>query len=92
MLPTSNKVLLPLAKPWTYDIEDLLTVNLLWNGASADTVIWDLAGRGKVDAWRFGGLQNNAGTGKTGKITATTQGWTSGATLSFTIILELVKQ
>ena len=32
----------------TYDIEDLLTVNLLWNGASADTVIWNLAGRGKI--------------------------------------------
>ena len=66
-----------------YDVEDLLDVQLR---------IWNLVGRGKVDAWRYGGINNNAGAGKTGKITMSTQGWSSGAVLSFTIILELVKQ
>lgn len=75
----------------TYDIEDLLTVNLLWNGASADTVIWNLAGRGKVDAWRYGGLQNNA-TSPTGIIKSSFDYEGTTQTLTFTIILELVKQ
>jgi hypothetical protein len=74
-----------------YDVEDLLDVQLYWD-ASTPVRIWNLVGRGKVDAWRYGGISNNAGAGKTGKITMTTQGWSIGAVLSFTIILELVKQ
>lgn len=74
-----------------YDVEDGLALNLYWD-ATTPVPIWNLVGRGKIDAWRFGGIPNNAGAGKTGKITADTQGWTSTTTLSFTIILELVKQ
>jgi hypothetical protein len=74
-----------------YDVEDLLDVQLYWD-ASTPVRIWNLVGRGKVDAWRYGGINNNAGAGKNGKITMATQGWSTGAVLSFTIILELVKQ
>jgi len=43
-----------------YDVEDLLTVNLLWEDTtpSSNKIIWNLAGRGKVDAFRFGGIIN----------------------------------
>lgn len=73
-----------------YDVEDLLDVELFWDAATP-VRIWNLVGRGKVDVHRTGGISNNA-TNPTGKITMTTQGWTSGAILSYTIILELVKQ
>ena len=73
-----------------YDVEDLLDVELFWD-APTPVRIWNLVGRGKVDVHRTGGISNNA-TNPTGKITMTTQGWTSGAILSYTIILELVKQ
>jgi hypothetical protein len=74
-----------------YNIEDGLAVNLLWDATTA-VRIEELVGRGKMEYRPFGGLQNNAGAGITGKILATTQGWTSGATLSFSIILEMSKQ
>ena len=74
-----------------FDVEDLLDVQLFWD-ATTPVRIWNLVGRGKIDARSYGGLQNNAGAGKTGKITMTTQGWTASATLSFTLTLELVKQ
>lgn len=74
-----------------FDVEDGLAVNLFWDATTA-VPIWNCAGRGKIDARHYGGMQNNSGTGKTGKITATTQGWASSQTLSFTIVLEMVKQ
>jgi hypothetical protein len=73
-----------------YDVEDTLDVELFWDAATP-VRIWNLVGRGKVDAHRTGGINNNA-TNPTGKITMTTQGWSTGAILSYTIILELVKQ
>jgi hypothetical protein len=73
-----------------HNVEDLLSVNLFWE-ATANVRIEELVGRGKGDYFRFGGLQNNAGAGITGKIVATTEGWTSGIK-SFSIILQLVKQ
>jgi hypothetical protein len=72
-----------------YDVEDVLAVNLFWE-ATSNTRIWELAGRGFIKADKFGFLVNNAGAGKTGRLVATTQGWTG--TLSFSIILECVKQ
>ena len=75
----------------TYDVEDLLTVNLLWEGASANTVLWNLAGRGKIDARHFGGIINNA-TNPTGTIKSSFDYEGITQTLTFTIILELVKQ
>jgi hypothetical protein len=74
----------------TYNIEDSLSINLFWD-ATTPVRIEELVGRGKMDHRNFGGLVNNAGTGVTGKITATTQGWAGAAILSFTIVIEMVK-
>ena len=75
----------------TYDVEDLLTVNVLWKGASANTVFWNFAGRGKVEARHYGGIINNA-TSPTGDIVATFDYEGTGQVLTFTMVLELVKQ
>ena len=72
-----------------YSISDPLEVRLLWD-ATTDVDILPLAGRGRMSFWNFGGLQNNAGAGNTGKINLETNGYTSG-TLVFSVVLELVK-
>ena len=82
-----------------YDVEDGLAVDLLWD-ATTDVSIWHFTGRGKIDARHFGNLQlkGSDGTvgqvpaGATGKINYQTQGWSSGAKLSFTLIVECIKQ
>ncbi|MDE2097569.1 MAG: hypothetical protein KGL39_10010 [Patescibacteria group bacterium] len=74
-----------------HNIEDTISVNLFWE-ATTNVRIEELTGRGKGDYRHFGGLQNNAGTGVTGRIVATTQGWSASGVLSFSIILEMVKQ
>jgi len=73
-----------------FDVEDGLDVELFWD-AGTPVRIGNFVGRGKVDAWRYGGIVNNA-TSPTGKITLQTQGWATGNILSYTIVLELVKQ
>jgi hypothetical protein len=73
-----------------YSISDQLEVQLAWD-ATSPVVIMPLAGRGRLMFKDFGGLQNNAGAGKTGNITILTTGWTSG-TQVFSVVLELVKQ
>ena len=73
-----------------YSISDQLEVQLFWD-ATADVEILPLAGRGRMSFWNFGGLQNNASTGKTGDILIKTTGWASGTQI-FSVILELVKQ
>ena len=73
-----------------YSITDQLEVQLSWD-ATAQVVIMPLAGRGRMSFKDFGGLQNNAGAGKTGNINILTTGWTSG-TQVFTVVLEMVKQ
>lgn len=73
-----------------YSISDQLNVQLYWD-ATTDLLIVPLAGRGEINAKQFGGLQNNAGAGKTGDIWLATTGWASG-TQSYEIILEMVKQ
>ena len=84
-------------KPFTFyltkiqfSIEDGLAVKLLWED-SVSLPIVDLTGRGTEKYEEFGGLKNNAvpATG-TGKMVISTQGWSG--TMSFTIILHLVKQ
>jgi len=75
----------------TYDVEDLLTVNVLWKGASTNTVFWNFAGRGKVEAKHYGGIINNAAS-PTGDIVATFDYEGTGQVLTFTMVLELVKQ
>jgi len=74
-----------------YDVEDLLTVNVLWEGASSNTVFWNFAGRGKVEARHYGGIIDNA-TNPTGKILASFDYEGTTQPLTFTIVLELVKQ
>tara|TARA_R110000868_G_scaffold398941_1_gene672397 strand:+ start:1054 stop:1446 length:393 start_codon:yes stop_codon:yes gene_type:complete len=49
-----------------------------------------LTGYDEIEACKFGGLQDNSGTGRTGDIYLTTLGYSSG-TLAYTIILEMTK-
>jgi hypothetical protein len=74
----------------TYTVEEGLDVRLQWDATSPVYII-DYVKAGHQDFKKFGGLQNNAGAGKTGKILLSTEGWTAG-THEFTIVLELVKQ
>ena len=78
-------------KKVTYNVEDTLSVNLFWD-ATTPVRIEELTGRGKMDFWKGQPLQNNAGAGITGNITATTQGWATSTILSFSIIIEMIKQ
>lgn len=73
-----------------YNVEDKLEVRLAWDAASPVRVE-QLTGRGKMDFCDFGGLPNNAGAGVNGKLLLSTEGWTAGAVLSFTLVIELVK-
>ncbi len=73
-----------------YSISDQLEVQLAWD-ATSPQVIMPIAGRGRMSFWNFGGLTNNAGAGKTGRILLQTTGWSSGTQI-FSIVLECVKQ
>lgn len=76
-----------------YNIEDLLTAILTWDATTPVVFDSGLAGRGKIEGKRYGGLTNNAATaGRTGKLLLTTQGWTAGAILSFTLVFEIIKE
>jgi len=77
-------------KKVTFDIEDGLAVNLYWD-ATTDVPIWRFTGRSKVNADFVGFLQNNAGSGVTGKILYDTDGYTSGLA-SFSLLIECIKQ
>jgi hypothetical protein len=74
----------------TFDIEDGLVVNFYWD-ADVDVPIWYFSGRDKMNMEFTGFLQNNAGTGKTGKILYDTNGWTAG-TKSFSMVIQCIKQ
>lgn len=74
-----------------HNIEDTLAVRFYWD-ASVPLLIGEYAGRHEYDAMKYGGMQNNAGAGKTGKILYDTLGWAASAKLTFTIILHLGKQ
>jgi len=67
-----------------------LQIRLFWD-ATADVDILPIAGRGTMNFKGFGGLLNNAGSGKTGKIQLSTNGWTTGTEV-FSVVLRLVKQ
>ena len=72
-------------------IEDALECRLAWD-ATTPVRILELTGRGKMDFSTFGGLVNNGGAGVTGKVLLSTEGWSAGKILSFSLIFELVKQ
>ena len=72
-----------------YSVSDQLAVQLFWD-ATADVAFSAFAGRGCLNYGKDGGLHNNAGAGKTGKIQISTTGWTAG-TQVFTLDIDLVK-
>ena len=75
-----------------YDIEDGLAVYLWWEGSLNNSILWRLAGRGRVPAAHYGGIQNTA-VEPTGNILISTQGWTVLlGELSASMIIKLVKQ
>ena len=74
-----------------FAIEDGLECRLAWD-ATAPTWIVELTGRGTEKYDRFGGLPNNSGAGRTGKILLSTEGWAAAKILSFTLVLTLKKQ
>ena len=78
-------------KKCIFDVEDSLDVRLYWD-ATTPVYFEDYVGRGVNDYRDAGGLQNNAGAGKTGKILIETQGWVAAAKLEFTLTLYLGKQ
>ena len=67
-----------------------MSVQLLFN-ASTNVLLAELAesSNGHMDFGDFGGIPNNAGSGKNGDILFTTKGHSSGDTYS--IVLEMVK-
>ena len=67
-----------------------MSVKLLWH-ATTNTICWDLNSDYTTDEdfTGFGGIQNTAGTGKTGDIKLTTTGASSGD--SYVIVLTLIK-
>lgn len=73
-----------------FDIQDGLVVALYWD-ADTDVPIWYFSGRDKMNMEFTNFLQNNAGTGKTGKILYDTSGWTSGV-LTYSLVVQCVKQ
>lgn len=77
-----------------YSLSDGMTMQLYWN-ATTPVLIAELYGRGKVEAKWFGGLQNNAGAGVDGSITAilVLSGEAAIATVAYTFLLvtEAVK-
>lgn len=74
-----------------YSVQDGWFVTLFWD-ASSPVIIVTLSGRGMFPVGpNFGAIQNNAGAGKTGKITATTTGYSSG-TMAASFILHCCKE
>jgi len=74
-----------------FTVEPALECRIYWD-ATAPVLMTDSTGAAHQELDKFGGLQNNAGAGKNGMIILVTQGWATSAILSFTIVLEIVKQ
>jgi hypothetical protein len=73
-----------------FDIEDGLECDLIWDGATPQS-LWRCTGRGEIKASPFSGITDNATT-PNGKILLTTSGGGVATTnLAFTIILEIIK-
>ena len=74
-----------------YSVEDGWQVELYWK-ATTPVLMVTLSGRGMFPVGpNYGGVPNNAGTGKDGKITISTIGYSSG-TMVATLILHCHKQ
>jgi hypothetical protein len=86
-IPPANRLAFVKAE---FAVEDTLTVNLLWD-ATADVLFQTMMGRGELDWRSVGGIPNNAGAGVTGIVNLSTQGWSGGAILAFTLRLWFKK-
>lgn len=75
-----------------YSVTDGVILQLTWD-ATTPIAIAELYGRGEVCAKDFGGIQNNAGAGVTGKIllSAIASGAASPTQVSFFFTLRCVK-
>ena len=67
-----------------------MEVRILWD-ATTDVLAWQATSNGPylMDFSSFGGISNNAGTGKTGDIAFTTHDPNAGD--SYTIVIECIK-
>ena len=100
LLPTTAGIN-PQPTQWRLDyiwfsISDGLEIQLFWD-ATTPQIIVPLSGRGKMDYWNFGGLQNDAGAGKTGGIGLSAiqlpgYTYTANEPFVYALTLELVKQ
>lgn len=100
ILPTTPGIV-PIPKQFRldylwYSISDGIEVQLFWD-ATTPILIGPLAGRGKMDYWNFGGLQNPGASGSTGGIGLTATSlpgatYTAGKPFTYALTLELVKQ
>lgn len=73
-----------------FSINDGITVTLSWDATTPVHCV-DLEGRGMMDpGMRYGGFQNNAGAGKTGKLLISTTG--ASGTEAATLVIHGVKQ
>lgn len=86
-IPASNRLRIMLVR---FSIEDSLTVNLFWD-ATSDQPALRLIGRDTLDFTSEGGIRNNAGAGVTGKLQWSTEGFSLGAVLAFSFVVELCK-
>jgi hypothetical protein len=74
-----------------YSVQDGWYVVLYWEATTNKRIV-NLSGRGIFPVGpNYGGIQNDAGVGKTGNILLSTVGYTSG-TMVATLILHCVKQ
>ncbi len=74
-----------------YSIGSGLEVQLAWN-ATTPQLMTPIAGRGKIDAWHYGGwFPNQQAAGFDGSINLTSTGYPAGTTQNYSVVLELVK-
>ena len=73
-----------------WDVQDGLTLNLIWDGAGPAS-LWRMVGRSLKKSNDVGGLQNNSDQ-PSGKITMTTSSVQAGVPLAATFEIHCVKQ
>lgn len=77
-----------------YNVQDVLIVELYWDGTTP-ILLDSYTGRGKYETTKFGPLYppaaSKAANGLTGGLGIATLGWATGAILTCSMTLELVK-
>jgi hypothetical protein len=72
------------------DADQGLDVILQWD-ATQPSLIYAFSGHGHDEYERIGGLPNPNAAGTTGNVLLSTNGWTAGAQLNFSVIIECLK-